>query len=223
MLGSVRWPNLKETGTNSKVTFFFIAAGIANLLYFHWANLWTETISGPSVTECKLLKIRPVLHLICLSLGGDKTPLLYIIQKTFWFFKVKKKNQTKTWPEILHCAMECVTLCWSASEGLSPRLGKEASLLPSNTIHTILTLPATVLSPPVHLHSDTPSPPTTLFHGWICLALRPMHVCCFALKNTSDWVSLFSPPLRVAEAWRRSDEPLLENDHTCRRSQCWGW
>lgn len=110
--------------------------------------------------------------------------------------------------------MECVTLCWSASEGLSPRLGKEASLLPSNTIHTILTLPATVLSPPVHLHSDTPSPPTTLFHGWICLALRPMHVCCFALKNTSDWVSLFSLPLRVAEAWRRSGEPLLEKPTT---------
>lgn len=43
-------------------------------------------------------------------------------------------------PKILHCAIECVTLCWSASEGLSPQLGKEASLLPSNTIHTLLTL-----------------------------------------------------------------------------------
>lgn len=98
-----------------------------------------------------------------------------------------------------------MTLCWSASEGLSPRLGKEASLLPSNTIHTILTLPATVLSPPVHLHPDTPSPPTTSFHGWICLVLRSMHVCCFALRNTFRLsLSLFSLPLlRVVEAWRR--------------------
>lgn len=54
----------KETGTNSKSTFF-IAAGIDNVLYFHWANLGTDTIGGPSVTECKMLKIRTVFHLIC--------------------------------------------------------------------------------------------------------------------------------------------------------------
>lgn len=123
--------------------------------------------------------------------GGNSSNFWHI-----WFF-------LKTiWPKILHCAIECVTLCWSASEGLSPQLGKEASLLPSNTIHTLLTLPPTVLSPPVHSHPDTSSPPTTLLHGWTCLVLRSMHVCCLPWQ-TPPIESLFSFPPRAAEARRR--------------------
>lgn len=98
------------------------------------------------------------------------------------------RNQSD--PKIVHRAIECVTLCWSASEGLSPQLGKEASLLPSNTIHTLLTFPP-VLSFPVHSHPDTPSPPTTSLHGWLCLVLWSMHVCCLHPANATGWASPF--------------------------------
>lgn len=91
-------------------------------------------------------------------------------------------------PKILHCAFECVTLCWSASEGLSPQLGKEASLLPSNTIHTLLTLPP-VLSFPVHSHPDTPSPPTTSLHGWLMSGVTINACLLLAPTNATDWAS----------------------------------
>lgn len=79
-----------------------------------------------------------------------------------------------------------------------------------------------VLSPPVHSHPDTLSPPTTLLHGWLCLVLRSMHVCCLPWQ-TPQIESLFSLPPRAAEARRRPDAPPSENDHTCRGSHSWGW
>lgn len=79
-----------------------------------------------------------------------------------------------------------------------------------------------VLSPPVHSHPDTPSPPTTSLHGWLCLVLRSMHVCCFPWQ-TPQFESLFSLPPWAAEARRHPDAPTSENKHTCRGSHSWGW
>lgn len=45
--------------------FFILQQELITYFYFHWANLGTDTIGGPSVTECKMLTIRTVLHLIC--------------------------------------------------------------------------------------------------------------------------------------------------------------
>lgn len=91
---------LKETGTNSEVTFLLQQESIKYLLYFSWANLGTDTISGPSVTECKMLKIRPVLHLICWTYEEIKL-LLYILSKRpFDSLKWKKldlKSSTVLW------------------------------------------------------------------------------------------------------------------------------
>lgn len=113
-----------------------------------------------SVTECKMPKMRRGCiwfnDLNSLVRGGNSSKIKKNKQQTFWFFL----NQSD--PKILHCAIECVTLCWSASEGLSPQLGKEASLLPSNTIHTLLHPP----SHPSTVLQCTPilTPPLLLLH-----------------------------------------------------------
>lgn len=57
----------KETGTNSQILFLLQQELITYCISIG-QNLGTDTISGPSVTECKMLKkkkIRTVLHLIC--------------------------------------------------------------------------------------------------------------------------------------------------------------
>lgn len=117
--------------------------------------------------KTKQKKTRRGLHLIHQSKEpGEGRKLLIHIFYTFDSFSKKLNNSSQKKKEKSSTVLfECVTLCWSASEGLSPQLGKEASLLPSNTIHTLLTLPPTVLSPPVHSHPDTSSPPTTSLHG----------------------------------------------------------
>lgn len=67
-----------------------------------------------------------------------------------------------------------------------------------------------------------PSPLTALLHGWICLVLQSMHVCCLPWQ-TPQMESLLSLPHWAAEARRRPGASPLENDHTCRGSQNWGW
>lgn len=61
-----------------------------------------------------------------------------------------------------------------------------------------------VLSPPVHSHPDSPSPPTTSLHGWLCLVLRSMHVCCLPWQ-TPQIESLSSLPPWTTEARRHLD------------------
>lgn len=83
-----------------------------------------------------------------------------------------------------------VSLCWSASEGLSPQLGKEASLLPSNTIHTLLTLPHTrpqssSALPSWHSLSSYHIAP------WVTMSGVTINACLLlTLTNTTDRVSL---------------------------------
>lgn len=125
-------------------------------------------------------------------------------------------------PKILHCAIECVTLCWSASEGLSPQLGKEASLLPSNTIHTLLTLP------PTRPQSSSALPswhPLSSYHiaPWVTMSGVTINACLLLALTKHHRLSLSSLPPRAAEARRRPDAPPSENDHTCRGSHSRGW
>lgn len=75
-----------------------------------------------------------------------------------------------------------------------------------------------VLSPPVHSHPDTPSPPTTSLHGWLCLVLRSMHVCCLP-RQTPQIESLY-PPERPRLGDGRCT--AIRNEHTCRGSPIWG-
>lgn len=164
-----------------------------------------------------------LLNLNSLVRGGNSSKIKKKIKQTFWFFW----NQSD--PKILHCAIECVTLCWSASEGLSPQLGKEASLLPSNTIHTLLTLP------PTRPQSSSALPswhPLSSYHiaPWVTMSGVTINACLLlALKNTTDWVSL----LCASSGGWGSETPLMQpppkglvpsrNDHTCRGSHSWGW
>lgn len=125
------------------------------------------------------------INLNSLIRGGNSSNIYkYVFTKQEFLILLKT-----IWPQILHCAIECVTLCWSASEGLSPQLGKEASLLPSNTIHTLLTLPPTVLSPPVHSHPDT-SFSSYRIAPWVNMSGVTINACLLlALTNTSDGVA----------------------------------
>lgn len=138
-----------------------------------------------SVTECKMPKMRRgciwFIDLNSLVMGWNSSN----IKKTHTLILLKP-----IWTKILHCAIECVTLCWSASEGLSPQLGKEASLLPSNTIHTLLTLP------PTRPQSSSALPswqPLSSYHiaPWVTMSGVTINACLLlALTNTTDWVSL---------------------------------
>lgn len=149
---------------------------------------------------------------------GEGTPL-----------KIKKKPLSKPIrPKVLHCATECVTLCWSASEGLSPQLGKEASLLPSNTIHTLLTLPSPV---PPQSSSALPSrhPLYLLPHrsmGDYVWCDDRMHVCCLPWrekeKNATDRISLLFASSGEGGAGGGRRAPRQENHHTCRGSRSRG-
>lgn len=148
-----------------------------------------ESNRSGSVTECKNARNEEggciwFIDLNSLVRGGNSS-------------KIKKNKQQQDFlilfkpirPKILHCAIECVTLCWSASEGLSPQLGKEASLLPSNTIHTLLTLP------PTRPQSSSALPSwhsLSSYHiaPWVTMSGVTINACLLlALTNTTDWVS----------------------------------
>lgn len=115
------------------------------------------------------------------------------------------------WPKnhLLCSRCECVTPCWSTSEGLSPQLGKEASLLHLTPSTLSSPLPPAPPSHPSSVPFWQPAPPppsllpTTSLHGWLCLVLRSMHVCCLPWQ-TPQIESLSTPcsssSLRLTDA-----------------------
>lgn len=126
----------------------------------------------------------------------------------------KKKKRT-SWICRNHPRVtDCVVLCWSASEGLSLQLGKEASLLPSKPIHTLLTLPPSS----VFQRTPIPTPPLLLTH-------RSMggHVWCY------DRCMSAACPSKCYGASRGWDEHACRGsgsqqaagtNHTCSSDQC---
>lgn len=130
-------------------------------------------------------------------------------------------------PKILHCAIECVTLCWSASEGLSPQLGKEASLLPSNTIHTLLTLP------PTRPQSSSALPswhPLSSYHiaPWVTMSGVTINACLLLALTKHHRLSLSSlcllGQLRLGDALmhhhQKTTTPAEEVIVEAGRAQC---
>lgn len=147
-----------------------------------------------SVTECKMPKMRRgcIWFIDLNSLVRGKQ-----IQ-TFWFFWNQSDPKSST-----------VLSNVSLSVGAPVRVYLHSlvrRLLYSHLTPSTLSSPSLspVLSPPVHSHPDSPSPPTTSLHGWLCLVLRSMHVCCLPWQ-TPQIESLFSLPPWATEARRHPD------------------
>lgn len=230
---------IKETGTNSKLTF------LSQLCLFHkqfkliMHCISNGQISGQifksnrswSVTECQMPKMRRgciwFIDPNSLVRGGNSSKIKKKnnnkIKQTFWFFWNQSDPKSST-----------VLSNVSLSVGAPVRVYLHSlvrRLLYSHLTPSTLSSPSLppVLSPPVHSHPDTPSLPTTSLHGWLCLVLRSMHVCCLPWE-TPQIESFFSLPLRAAEARRRPDTPPSKgfvpsrNNNTCRgHSHSWGW
>lgn len=170
-----------------------------------------------SVTECKMPKMRKgciwFIDLNNLLMGRNSSNI--------------KKKQTLILLSQSEPKFSSVLLNVSLSVGAPVRVYLHSlvrRLLYSHLTPSTLSSPSLppVLSPPVHSHPDSPSPPTTSLHGWLCLVLRSMHVCCLAWQ-TPQIESLSSLPPWATEARRRPDSLPSENDPTCRGSHSWGW
>lgn len=177
--------------------------------------------SSRSMTECKMPKMRRggciwFIDLNSLVRGGNSS-------------KIKKKNDFLIlFKPIRQSDPKSSTVLSnvSLSVGAPVRVYLHSlvrRLLYSHLTPSTLSSPSLppVLSPPVHSHPDTLSPPTTSLHGWLCLVLQSMHVCCLPWQ-TPQIESLYSLPPRAAEARRHPDAPPSENDHTCRGIRSWG-
>lgn len=88
-----------------------------------------------------------------LSLWGDKTPLLYIIQKTFWFYKVKKKNHD----------LKSSTVLWNVSLFVGAPVRVYLHGLVRRLLYSHLT-PSTLSSPSL--------PPSSVLQCTFILTLR---------------------------------------------------
>lgn len=201
---------IKETGTNSKFTFlsqlclFHKQFKIDNVLYIQWANLWTD-IWVQQELKCDGMSNAKkkwgggafdLLNLNSLVRGGNSSKIKKKSNRLFDSFETNPTQKSST-----------VLSNVSLSVGAPVRVYLHSlvrRLLYSHLTPSTLSSPSLppVLSPPVHSHPDTPSLPTTSLHGWLCLVLRSMHVCCLPWK-TPQIESLFSVPPRAAEARRR--------------------